>query len=300
MELTNRGEIVRLLERHNFSFSKSLGQNFLVNPSVPARMAELCGADRGVGVLEIGPGIGVLTRQLARRAEAVAAVEADGRLPGILAETLAGLDNVSIIHADALRADLADIISRHFKGLRAVVCASLPYNVASAIIMRLLEEQLPVESITVLVQREAAARLCAPLGTRGCGAISGAVEYYSEAERKFLVSPGSFMPAPKVVSQVIQLVVRSEPPVKPDDRQFMFKVIRAAFEQRRKKAANSVSSALGIDRQTVSYAFAAAGIDPSLRAEQLSLEQFCLVSNSLREVINAADTKANGENPKNK
>ena len=205
--LTDVGYIRDLLDRHGFHFSKKLGQNFLINPSVCPRMAQACGAAEGSGVLEIGPGIGVLTRELALRAERVVSIELDDRLPPVLAETLAGQDNVSFVWGDCMKLDLPAIIAEKFGDMPVSVCANLPYYITSPIVMMLLESRLPVENITVMVQKEAAQRLCATPGTREAGAVTLAVQYYAEAETLFGVSRGSFMPAPNVDSAVIRLAV---------------------------------------------------------------------------------------------
>ena len=194
--LTDPAVIKELLQRHGFSFSRALGQNFIINPGVCPKMAELGGAAPGVGVLEIGPGFGVLTAELCRRAEKVVAIELDDRLPPILAETLAEFKNVTIVQGDAMVLDLPALIEEHFAGMPVVVCANLPYYITSPIIMRLLEGPLPIRSLTVMVQKEAAVRITAAPGTRECGAISAAVWYYSTPKLLFPVSRGSFLPAP--------------------------------------------------------------------------------------------------------
>ncbi len=241
--LTDVGYIRDLLERHGFSFSKKLGQNFLINPSVCPRMAEACGATPDTGVLEIGPGIGVLTRELADRAGRVVAVELDDRLPPVLAETLAGRDNVTVVQGDCLKLDLHRLLSERFGDRPVAVCANLPYYITSPIIMSLLESRLPVTNITVMVQKEAAQRLCAAPGTREAGAVTLAVQYYAEAETLFTVSRGSFMPAPNVDSAVIRLTVRKEPPCEVRDEKVLFRLIRAGFGQRRKTLLNSLTGA---------------------------------------------------------
>ena len=197
--LTDPAVIKELLQRHGFSFSRALGQNFIINPGVCPKMAELGGAAPGVGVLEIGPGFGVLTAELCRRAEKVVAIELDDRLPPILAETLAEFKNVTIVQGDAMVLDLPALIAEHFAGMPVVVCANLPYYITSPIIMRLLEGPLPIRSLTVMVQKEAAVRITAAPGTRECGAISAAVWYYSTPKLLFPVSRGSFLPAPGIV-----------------------------------------------------------------------------------------------------
>ena len=278
--LTDIGYIRDLLDRHGFHFSKKLGQNFLINPSVCPRMAEACGANPDSGVLEIGPGIGVLTRELALRAGKVVAVELDDRLPPVLAETLAGQDNVTIVQGDCMKLDLAAIIRDSFGDRPVSVCANMPYYITSPILMMLLESRLPVDSITVMVQREAAQRLCATPGTRQAGAVTLAVQYYAEAQTLFTVSRGSFLPAPNVDSAVIRLTVRRQPPCTVRDERQMFRLIRAGFGQRRKTLLNALTAA-GFGKDTLAAALSTAGIDPTARAEQLTLPQFAALSDAL-------------------
>ncbi len=280
--LTDIGYIRDVLERHGFHFSKKLGQNFLVNPSVCPRMAEACGASPASGVLEIGPGIGVLTRELAQRAGRVVAIELDDRLPPVLAETLAGQDNVEIVQGDCLKLDLAALIAEKFGDREVAVCANLPYYITSPIIMTLLESRLPVSNITVMVQKEAAQRLCAQVGTREAGAVTLAVQYYAEAETLFTVSRGSFLPAPNVDSAVIRLTVRKQPPCPVRDEKVLFRLIRAGFGQRRKTLLNSLGSA-GYGKDMLAAAFAAAGVPPTARAEQLTLAQFAALADALTQ-----------------
>ena len=278
--LTDVGYLRDLLERHGFHFSKKLGQNFLINPSVCPRMAEACGIGADGGVLEIGPGVGVLTRELARQAGQVVAVELDDRLPPVLAETLAGLDNVSFVWGDCMKLDLHAIIKEKFGDRPVAVCANLPYYITSPIIMMLLESRLPVENITVMVQKEAAQRLCATPGTREAGAVTLAVQYYAEAETLFGVSRGSFMPAPNVDSAVIRLIRRKEPPCDVKDEAVMFRLIRAGFNQRRKTLLNSLTGA-GYSKDRLAAAFATAGMAPTARAEQLTLPEWAGLANAL-------------------
>lgn len=280
--LTDIGVIRDVLERHGFHFSKKLGQNFLVNPSVCPRMAEACGATPESGVLEIGPGIGVLTRELAERAGQVVAIELDDRLPPVLAETLSGQDNVEIVQGDCLKLDLAALIAEKFGDREVAVCANLPYYITSPIIMSLLESRLPVTNITVMVQKEAAQRLCAQVGTREAGAVTLAVQYYAEAETLFTVSRGSFLPAPNVDSAVIRLTVRKEPPCRVRDEKVLFRLIRAGFGQRRKTLLNSLGSA-GYGKDVLAAALVAANISPTARAEQLTLAQFAALADALTQ-----------------
>ena len=279
--LTDLKTVRALCERHGFSLSKGFGQNFIVNPGICPKMVEAAGIDRSFGVLEIGPGIGVLTKEAALRAAKVVAVEIDRRLLPLLAETLGEFDNIKVINEDVLRLDLAALIQQEFAGLRVAVVANLPYYITSPILMKLLEERLPVESITVMVQKEAAERICAEPGTRSAGAISFAVQYYAKPKILFTVSPGSFTPPPKVTSAVIQLVLQREPPVHPVSEERMFAVIRAAFGQRRKTAVNAISAGLGLPKQRLQQAVAALGLDERIRPEQLTLAQMASLSDLL-------------------
>ena len=280
--LTDIGVIREILSRHGFTFSKALGQNFLINPSVCPRMADDAVQGEHTGVLEIGPGIGVLTNELLQRAEKVVAVELDKRLLPVLDETLSEYSNLKVINADVLELDLNRLIAEEFSGMRVAVCANLPYYITSPVIMKLLEDRLPVESITVMVQKEAAVRLCAEPGTRDSSAITAAVRYYCTPELLFHVKAGSFMPAPRVDSAVIRLSLH-EPQVCPKDEKTFFRMIRAAFAQRRKTVLNSLSSSLGLDKQALSGILEDAGVDGSARAERLTLEDFCKISDAVYE-----------------
>ncbi len=280
--LTDSGYIKDLLARHGFRFSKSLGQNFLINPSVCPRMAEACGAGPDDGVLEIGPGIGVLTRELAQRAGRVAAVELDERLLPVLQETLVGCGNVTVVPGDILKVDLGALLREEFGERTVSVCANLPYYITSPVVMRLLESGLPFCSITVMVQKEAAVRLCARPGTRECGAVSLAVQYYAQPELLFSVSRGSFMPAPHVDSAVIRLNVREQPPCAVADESRLFALIRAAFNQRRKTLPNSLTGA-GLSKEQAHALLHTAGIPATARAEELTLEQFAMLANAAME-----------------
>ena len=279
--LTNRAVIRQVMEKHSLTFSKALGQNFIVNPSVCPRIAEEGGAAPGVGVIEIGAGIGVLTAELACRADKVVCIEIDSRLLPILAETLGEFQNVTIRNEDVMKADLPAIIAKEFPGMEVVVCANLPYYITSPILMSLLEQQLPIRSITVMVQREAARRICAPPGSRESGAISAAVRYYSEPRILFPVSRGSFLPAPEVDSSVIRLDVLSAPAVQVKSQETFFAVVRGAFSQRRKTILNTLSAALGLTKEELRPLLEAAGVSPSVRAEELTLPQFAAISDQL-------------------
>ena len=281
MNLSDIATIKNVLSRHGFHFSKSLGQNFLINPDVCPRMAAECGAGQGVGVLEVGPGIGVLTAELAMLAEKVVSVELDQRLLPVLNETLAEFSNVKIIHGDVLKLNLQKLIQEEFPGLDVVVCANLPYYITSPVIMRFLEERLPVNAITVMVQKEAADRLCAAPGSRACGAVSAAVRYFSEPQILFRVERTSFIPQPNVDSAVIRLNVRKEPAIRIQSEKNFFALVKAAFGQRRKTVLNSVAAGLSFGKEQVGAALNRAGIAPNARAEQLTMEQLALFSNEL-------------------
>ncbi len=278
--LSNIGTIKSLLQKYGFTFSKQLGQNFLINPSVCPRMAELSGAKEGVGVLEIGAGIGVLTQELAKRAAKVVCVEIDARLLPILDETLGEFENVTIVNQDVMKVDLHALLQEHFGGMPVVVCANLPYYITSPILMRLLEERLPIEKITVMVQKEAAARICAEEGTRDIGALSMAVRYYSHPHVLFPVSRGSFLPAPEVDSAVIQLDVFSQPPIKPIREKALFALIKGAFSQRRKTLPNTLNSTLKIPKDEILAVLGQLQIKPTARAEELNLQQFCQIADA--------------------
>lgn len=271
--LTDIGTIKEILARHGFHFSKALGQNFIVNPSVCPRMAEESGIDENCGVIEIGAGIGVLTAELAKRAKKVVVIEIDTKLLPILDETLKDFDNIEIINQDVLKTDLAALIKEKFDGMPVYVCANLPYYITSPVIMTLLESRLPIEAVTVMVQKEAAQRLCAPVGSRLSGAVTVAVDYYAEAQKLFDVSAGSFMPAPKVDSCVIRMDIRKEPEIEISDEKLFFGMVHAAFGQRRKTAANSISAGSGIPKDIVIKAIEECGFEPSVRAEGLNMAE---------------------------
>lgn len=284
VELTDIGTIKALLARHGFHFSKALGQNFIVNPSVCPRMADESGIDSESGVIEIGAGIGVLTAELAKRAKKVVCIELDSKLLPILDETLADFDNIEIINADVLKTDLAALIEEKFGGMPVYVCANLPYYITSPVIMTLLESRLPLKAVTVMVQREAAQRLCAPVGSRLSGAVTVAVDYYAEARNLFDVSAGSFMPAPKVDSSVIRLDIREKPGIEVSDEKLFFSMVHAAFSQRRKTASNSISSGTGIPKAVVAEAIERCGFPPSVRAESMTAEQLAALCEALNEL----------------
>ncbi|MBP3249065.1 MAG: 16S rRNA (adenine(1518)-N(6)/adenine(1519)-N(6))-dimethyltransferase RsmA [Ruminococcus sp.] len=281
MELTNIGTVKDILGRHGFSFSKGLGQNFIIDPTICPRIAENGNAAPGWGVLEIGTGIGVLTKELALRADKVAAVEIDSRLLPILEETLADFENIKIYNEDVMKCDLMGLIQREFDGLRVAVCANLPYYITSPIIMMLLESRLPIESITVMVQKEAAQRLCAQVGTRESGAITVGVNYYGTPKKLFGVSRGSFMPSPNVDSAVIRIDLNKEPRLSAEEEKIFFRMVKSGFSQRRKTLSNALSSMMGIGKQEVYSALRSLGLPESVRIEQLDMDRLIQLSQLL-------------------
>ena len=282
-ELTDLSVIRALCEKYDFALSKGFGQNFIINPGIPTKIVDASGVDKRYGVIEIGPGIGVLTKELAKRAAKVVSIEVDERLPPLLAETMAGVDNFKLVLQDVLKVDLKALIAEEFPGMPVAVCANLPYYITSPIVMKLLGDRLPIESLTVMVQKEAADRLAAVPGTRASSAISCAVNYYATSKLMFTAAPGSFYPAPKVTSAVIRLDVRKKPAVTvPNgDEAAFFALIRAAFSQRRKTAANAIANGLHLPKAQVISALQAAGLDERSRPEQLTLENYCALQTAL-------------------
>lgn len=280
--LSDIGTIKDIMQRHGFAFSRGLGQNFLINPSVCPRMAEMGGANPNSGVLEIGPGIGVLTSELAKRAKKVVAVELDERLLPVLDETLADYGNIEIIHGDVMKIDLHKLIVEKFGGCSEIaVCANLPYYITSPVIMALFENHLPIKNVTVMVQKEAADRICAPVGSRESGALTVAVNYYAKPEILFKVSRGSFMPPPKVDSAVIRMNVCKTQPFDVGDEKIFFGMIKAGFSQRRKTLSNSLTSGGFLSRAEAAEALANAEIPPNTRIEALNMQNLAELSQSI-------------------
>lgn len=278
MNLSDINTLKNLLSKHGFSFKKSLGQNFLIDSTVCPAMANAA-CDSESGVLEIGPGVGVLTRELSKVAKKVVAIELDERLKKILPTTLGDCENVEVIYGDAMKLDLKQIITEQFSDCKSVsVCANLPYYITSPIVMMLLEQRLPIKSITVMVQLEAAERLCAKVGTRDSGAVTVAVNYYAESEILFNVNRESFMPSPNVDSAVINLRIREKPPIEISDEKRFFTLVKACFAQRRKTLLNTVSNSLGIDKNILRNALAEIGLSETVRGEQLTMEELAKLS----------------------
>lgn len=272
--LTDINVIKSIMARHGFNFSKGLGQNFLINPSVCPRIADMGNAKQGYGIIEIGTGFGVLTQELAQRADKVVAIEIDKRLIPVLDETLAEFDNVKIINDDVMNVDLNKLINDEFSGMKVAVCANLPYYITSPVIMYLLESGISIESLTVMVQKEAGERLCAEVGTRQAGAITVAVNYYGNAGMLFNVGRGSFMPSPNVDSCVIKIDTDKKYMLEKSDEEFFFKTVKAAFSQRRKTLANTISSCMNIPKDDIYIILEKMGLDKSIRAEKLDMKSF--------------------------
>ena len=285
MDLCNPKEIKALLGRHGFHFSKSKGQNFLIQSWVPQQAAEASGAAPGVGVLEIGPGIGPLTAQLAQRGEKVAAVELDATLLPILAETMAPYPNVEIVPGDILKLDLPAFCREHFPGLPVVVCANLPYNITTPVITALLQSQC-FQAVTVMIQREVAKRICAQPGTAEYGAFTLLCQYYAHCAVLIDVPPSCFLPAPKVTSSVIRMTVREAPPVPVGDPALFLRVVRGAFAQRRKTLINSLSSSLTdfVGKEEVTQALRACNLTETIRGERLTFADFAQLTEKLQEI----------------
>jgi len=281
LNLCDFDTIQQLLLRHGFKFSKSMGQNFLIDGNVPVAIAEASEADESCGVLEIGPGIGALTTQLARRAGKVVSIELDRDLLPVLQETLAAHDNVEIISGDALRLDLRTLIREKFQGLTPMVCANLPYNITTPVLTKLLDIS-ELTAITVLIQKEAAQRICARSGTSEVSAFSMQMQYQMELEPVLEVPRECFYPVPKVTSTVLRCVRRPAPAVQVKDEAMFHRVLQGAYLLRRKTLVNSLASALPrFSKETIRQAILAAGLPETVRGEQLTLENIAMLSDFL-------------------
>ena len=277
MELCSYKQMRPLLERHGFHFSKAKGQNFLIASWVPERIAEECGADEHCGVVEIGPGVGCLTEQLSMRAGKVLAYEVDERLRPVLAETLGHRDNIQILFGDAMGRDMAADAAEFLPGLKPMLCANLPYNITTPVLTKAYEARC-FSSLTVMIQKEVAERICAAPGTEAYGAFSVFSQWYTEPKMLFTVAPGCFMPPPKVTSAVIHMKTRDLAPAEVDETAF-FRVVRAAFGQRRKTLANSLSGLCG--KEMAQEAIRACGLDERVRGEALGIPEFAALTNIL-------------------
>ena len=285
MKLSNPSELKNVIQRHGFSFSKSLGQNFLIDHGILDKIVAGSGIDKSWGVLEIGPGAGTLTRELAACAKRVVAVEIDKSLIPILEDTLSDLDNVSVINEDVMKVNLKELIAEKFAGMPVAVVANLPYYITTTIIMNFLEKEIPIKSLTVMVQKEVADRMAATPGGKDYGALSAAVQFYTEPKIICRAEPHCFMPQPKVESVVIHLSVLDKPRVEVKNRKFMFDVIKSAFSQRRKTLLNALSKSpyISAEKQKVAEAMAKTELDLNIRGERLTLEQFARLSDNLTQ-----------------
>lgn len=278
-----------ILDKYGFSFKKSLGQNFLIDTNILQRIVDHAELTENSGTIEIGPGIGALTEQLAKRSKKVTAFEIDQRLLPILKDTLAPYPHVNIIHEDILKADVKSVIEAEFEaGQDLMVVANLPYYVTTPIILKLLTENLPIRGIVCMLQKEVADRIAAKPGTKEYGSLSIAIQYYTEAETVMIVPKTVFMPQPNVDSAVIRLTVRKQPIVELKDEDFFFTVTRASFAQRRKTILNNLTSMLPdgkTKKEFIIQSLNRAGIEPTRRGETLSIQEFAALSDELFEVF---------------
>jgi 16S rRNA (adenine1518-N6/adenine1519-N6)-dimethyltransferase len=288
-DIATPGRTREILEKYGFSFKKSLGQNFLIDTNILRKIVDFAELSDETGAIEIGPGIGALTEQLARRAKKVVAFEIDQRLLPILEDTLSPYGNVRIIHQDVLKADIHRVISEEFTGMTDImVVANLPYYVTTPIIMKLLTDRLPIRGMVVMLQKEVADRLAANPGTKDYGSLSIAIQYYTEAETVMTVPRTVFIPQPNVDSAVIRLIKRKQPPVKVEDEAFFFQVVRASFAQRRKTILNNLVNNLPNGKamkEQIERVLTETDIDPRRRGETLTMEEFAALSNALRHVL---------------
>ncbi len=292
MNLCDIKTIKQIMSIYGLTFRKEFGQNFLTDKFVVEDIAEFCCEGRSKNILEIGPGIGTLTYELAARYENVLAVELDKGLIPVLAFTLGEYHNVKIINDDIMKCNIAEITAPYLEGGLSV-CANLPYYITTPILMALLESKVPFDYITVMVQAEVADRLCAAPGSRDCGAITAVLAYYGTAERLMKVPAGKFLPPPKVDSAVIRIKLHKDKPYNPQNEDIFFRTIRAAFGQRRKTLPNALASGFGeLTRPAITEAVAAAGLDVNIRGERLTMPEFVALSDKLTELIDEVKDNA--------
>ena len=282
MDLCERRTIESLLQRHGFRFSKSMGQNFLIEGWVPRDTAEVSGADDGCGVVEIGPGIGPLTYQLCRRAARVVSVELDERLYPVLEETMGEFDNFTLVRGDVMNVDLPALVAEHFGGLRPILCANLPYNITTPVLEKCIFSRC-FESITVLIQKEAAQRICAKAGSPDYSVFSLQMQYYTDPQIMFEVEPECFLPAPKVTSAVLHCPVRKAPPVEVVSEQALWRTVKGGFALRRKTLVNSLQSAYNLSKEQLTAIVESCGLPATVRGEKLTLEDYARLTNALAE-----------------
>ena len=279
MDLCDRKDIQSLLARHGFHFAKSLGQNFLIRGDVAEAIAD-AGCIPGCGVLEVGPGIGALTVQLARRAEKVVSVELDKRLPPVLAETMADCDSFTLIEGDVMKLSLAEVAAEQFQGLEPVLCANLPYNITTPFLTECVRAGC-FRQLTVLIQKEVAQRICARPGTGEYGAFTVLMQYYTEPELLFEVPNTCFMPPPKVTSAVVRCVTRRERPVQVVSEEAFWRTVRAGFALRRKTLVNSLQTGWQLPKERLAGIVESCGLPPTVRGEALGLEEYARLADAL-------------------
>ena len=286
MNLCDIKTIRQIMAMFSINFRKEFGQNFLTNPSVVEDIADNCCDKSESTILEIGPGIGSLTRELAERYDSVVALEIDKGLIPVLKYTLGDYKNVTVINEDVMKADISEILAPYFEKGPVSVCANLPYYITTPILMKLLESGLPFENITIMIQSEVADRLCAPAGGKNCGAITAVLNYYGAPEKLFTVTADNFIPAPKVDSSVVRIRLYGDKPVKPLDETTFFRTIRAAFEQRRKTLPNALSAVFNeISKEDITDIIVSCGHSANIRGEKLSVEDFAKLSDELYKKI---------------
>jgi len=287
MNLCDIKTIRQIMAMFSINFRKEFGQNFLTNNMVVEDIADNCCLDPNTTILEIGPGIGSLTRELCERYRRVVALEIDHGLIPVLKYTLGEYGNVTVINEDVMKTDLEALLAPYFAEGPVAVCANLPYYITTPILMKLLESGLPFTDITIMIQSEVADRLCAKPGSKDCGAITAVLNYYGTPEKLFRVSAGNFIPAPKVDSTVVRITLHKEKPYQPKDEATLFRTIRAAFEQRRKTLPNALSAVFGeLTKEEITAAIVACGHAPDIRGEKLSIAEFTALSDVLFEAIN--------------
>ena len=287
MKLTNPSELKNIIGKHGFTFSKSLGQNFLIDENVLNAIADGSGVTKESGALEIGPGAGVLTRCLSERAKKVVAVEIDKSLMPVLSDTLSEYDNAFVINEDIMKCDLKALFSEYFDGMDVHVVANLPYYITTPVIMMLLESGVRISSITVMVQKEVAIRMAAEPGGKDYGALSVAVQYYSDTKIITKAEPSCFIPQPKVASSVIKMDIKEEPKVKTLNTEFYFKVVKSAFGQRRKTLVNALSNSpyLNLSKEMIIDSVKKSGFSETIRGEKLSIYDFAKLADNLYQNI---------------
>ncbi len=283
MKLTDISYARAVMEKHGIAPQKRFGQNFLISDNVVSRIADTPGGgDAELGIIEIGPGIGTLTEKLAVRYKKVVAIEIDTSLIPVLADTLSDFENVKVIEGDAMKTDFEALVAEEFPGMRVAVCANLPYYITSPVIMRLLETEGLFESVTVMIQKEVADRLCAAPNTADYGAITAACAYYAQIEKCFTVSPANFIPPPKVTSSVIRMNIHKTPPVSCESKENLFRVIRGAFAKRRKTLSNSLSGETSrLTKAQIEEALVSLGYRADVRGETLGLADFARISDAI-------------------